>query len=139
MNLMSRKTANDVIYYVISFYCIVLLQYSVIISRLKIEAWVTWNCEYLQPYFLTFSCIYIYIYLLHTKGWRIHSNVTFKPKFYARLQEASLIIRQLRKEAKMYLIIYEILLIKPFTYYIWWEISLLLTGESDQKKSISLC
>ena len=41
----------------ILFYCIIPLQYSVIISKLKIVAWVTWNSEYLKT-FLTFSYIY---------------------------------------------------------------------------------
>ena len=36
-------------HYVIPFYCIVPLRYSVIISRLKIIARVKWNSEYLQP------------------------------------------------------------------------------------------
>ena len=41
VNLTLRKTLNDVIWYVIPFYCIAPLRYSVIISRLKIVAWVT--------------------------------------------------------------------------------------------------
>ena len=38
VNLTSRKTPNDLIEYVIPFYCIIPLRYSVIISRLKIVA-----------------------------------------------------------------------------------------------------
>ena len=37
---------------VVPFYCIFRLRYSIIISRLKVVAWVTWNFEYLQPYSL---------------------------------------------------------------------------------------
>ena len=48
VSLTSRKTRNDIIKYVIPFYCIVPLQYSAVISRLRIVAWVTWNSEYLQ-------------------------------------------------------------------------------------------
>lgn len=92
-----------------------------------------------QNIFIFESILYIFKIKLYNINlnfsWTLGSNLTWR---YHTEDYRNFIISPILKEMKIYLIIYESLLIKPFSYYIWWEILLLLTGKSNQEKSISL-